>query len=66
MKKSLLTIAFALATASMIFAAPQAGTPAAGSNAPKAATTHKTAKAAKKGHRGKKATSSTAAKPAAK
>lgn len=68
MKKSLFAVAFLVATASMIFGAPQSPTPAAGSNAPKA-TAQTTNKRVKKSHKAKKqaaATNATAAKPATK
>lgn len=67
MKKSLVAVAFLVATASMIFGAPQSTTPAAGGNAPKA--TAQTTKHVKKSHKAKKqaaATNATAAKPATK
>jgi hypothetical protein len=68
MKKSLVAVAFLAATASMIFGAPQSTTPAAGSNAPKAAA-QTTNKHVKKSHKAKKqaaATNATAPKPATK
>ena len=68
MKKSLLAVAFLVATASMIFGAPQSTTPAPGSNAPKA-TAQATTKHVKKSHKAKKqaaTTNATAAKPATK
>jgi len=68
MKKSLVAVAFLVATASMIFGASQSTTPAAGSNAPKA-TAPTTNKHVKKSHKAKKqaaATNATAAKPATK
>ena len=65
MKKSLVTMAFALATASLIFAAPQAGTPAPTGSAA-SATTQKTTKHVKKSHKTKKGANPTSAKPAAK
>ncbi|MBZ5576568.1 MAG: hypothetical protein LAP40_08435 [Acidobacteriia bacterium] len=58
MKKSLLAIGLALASTPFIFAAPQASTTAP---AAKTATTQKTKKHVKKGHKAPKAT-----KPAAK